>query len=125
MQQVARDDVQLAQAVATEDGQDVGDQLPERRADAAHQQGDKRDQQQRGAADARQDRRNLLQACIANAQQLFDALAGGMSRGKQVFAAVFHQLDQQVETGKDDEQPDQFVGDKARQRHVAGEQGQQ
>ncbi|MNC64272.1 hypothetical protein D3C75_1144600 [compost metagenome] len=68
MQQVGRDDVEFSQAVAAEDGEDVGGQLFEGRPDATHHQGDQRDQQQRGAAGTGEDDRNLFQPRIANAQ---------------------------------------------------------
>ncbi|MNF76325.1 hypothetical protein D3C84_584370 [compost metagenome] len=125
MQKVGGDDVQLAQAVTAEDRQNVGGQLSQGRTDSAHQQGDQRNQQQGSATGAGEDDRNLFQARIANAQQFLDGFTGGVSGGKQELAAVLEHLDQQVEASKDDEKPDQFVSDEARQRHVADDQGEE
>ncbi|MNL00362.1 hypothetical protein D3C87_1207940 [compost metagenome] len=78
MHQIVRDDVQLAQPFTTENGHGAGDQLPERRPHAADKQGNDADQHQDGAASPGHDGANLLQAWIADAQQLFDRLAGGL-----------------------------------------------
>ncbi|MNE75609.1 hypothetical protein D3C80_1717850 [compost metagenome] len=99
MQQVVRDDVELAQPFTAEDGQGVGHQLAECRTDTADKQRNDRNQHQRGAADAGQHGADLLQAWIADAQQLFDGLARGLFGGKNVFADVREHLGEHVETG--------------------------
>ncbi|MNC49487.1 hypothetical protein D3C75_986680 [compost metagenome] len=87
-----RDDVQLAQALATENGQGGIGQLSKRAANAPHEQGNDCQQQQQCPAGTRQYDGRLLEALVANAHQLLERLAASASGRKGVVAGILDQL---------------------------------
>ena len=98
-------DVQALQPLAADHRDRTVHQVARRRAEAARQQRDGRDQHQQARAEAGQDRAGLVEVTILEREQVLDLLARRQARREQAFARVTRQLDQDVGGAQHDLEP--------------------